>query len=144
MVESQELLIPKVLEFSGLEARALAAAMDVLQRIGFQIEEFGERSFVVRAVPAWLDNTDPTELFNEIVSSMLETGMQGDTEVRKDQLLKSVACKAAAKESKKLHVDEIVSLLRNLDRVGSLGVPHGRPITVRYSFKEIRKRLGRS
>ncbi len=145
VVQSQELLIPKVLEFSGLEARALVAAMDVLVRIGFHIEEFGERSFVVRAVPVWLGSTDPGELFNEIVAGMLEEGIKGDPEARRDQLLKNVACKAAAKESKKLHVTEIASLLRDLDRVGSIEVcPHGRPILVRYSFKEIRRKLGRT
>ncbi len=145
VVESQDLLIPKVLEFSSLEARTLTSALDVLQRIGFHIEEFGERSFVVKAVPTSCDRADLDVLFDDLVGSMLETGHHGDPDARKDQLLKNLACKAAAKESKKLHVEEIRSLLRDLDRVGSIEVcPHGRPITARFPLKEIRRKLGRS
>ncbi|MEW6348827.1 MAG: DNA mismatch repair endonuclease MutL [Thermodesulfobacteriota bacterium] len=145
VVEAQELLIPKVLEFSALEARTLASVLDVLQRIGFRVEEFGEASFVVKAVPTPCDRADLDVLFGDLVRGMLETGHHGDPEARKDQLLKNLACKAAAKESKKLHVEEIRSLLRDLDRVGSIEVcPHGRPITARFPLKEIRKKLGRS
>ncbi len=145
VIESQDLLIPKVLEFSALEARTLASALDVLQRIGFQVEEFGEHSFVVKAVPTLCDRADLDALFGELVERMLELGHQGDPHTRKEQLLKNLACKAAAKESKKLHVEEIRSLLRDLDRTGSIEVcPHGRPITARFSLKEIRKKLGRS
>jgi DNA mismatch repair protein MutL len=142
--ESQGLLIPKVLEYSSLEARVLAAHLELLQRVGFQIEEFGERAFVIKGVPSRLGNADMDELFQELIEVMLQTGLQGDPAKLNNELLKNMACKAAAKESKAMRPEEIKALLTDLDRVGSIEVcPHGRPMTVRFPFSEIRRKMGR-
>jgi DNA mismatch repair protein MutL len=142
--ESQGLLIPKVLEYSAVEARALAAHLELLRNAGFVIEEFGETDFVVKGTPEWLGNTDLEQVFEELVTAMLDTGLKGDPNRLKEELLKRMACKAAVKETEGLHPEEARSLLRELDRAAAAEVcPHGRPFMVRIPFGEIRKRMGR-
>jgi DNA mismatch repair protein MutL len=142
--ETQGMLIPKVVEYSPLEARALGTHLELLQQVGFAVEEFGENAFVIKGVPAWFENEDLDDLFQGLIDIMLDTGMQGDPSILKEELLKNIACKAAAKESKAMQPEEIKALLKDLDRIGSIEVcPHGRPITARFPYREIRKKMGR-
>lgn len=142
--ESQDLLIPRVLSYSPMQARALAAHIDVLGRAGFRIEEFGENDFVVKGVPAWFGDQDLESFLSGLIEVMLDTGLRGDPSRKRQELLKAIACSSAIKESKPMHPEEIRALLRQLDHSASPGVcPHGRPLTVRISFSEIRKKMGR-
>ncbi len=142
--DSQDLLIPTVLEFSAVEARALGLHLALLRRKGFHLEEFGENDFVVKSVPSWVGNVDMAEFFDGIVQVALDTGFRGHPEQLEEELLKSMACKAAVKETTSLHPEEVRALLKDLDRLGSIDVcPHGRPFLVRFPFSEIRRKMGR-
>jgi DNA mismatch repair protein MutL len=140
---SQGLLMPKVLQYSATEARALAAHLDLLRNAGFMIEEFGERDFAIKGIPEWLGNADLEAFFEELVEAMLDTGLKGDADRLKNELLKRMACKAAVKETGSMHPEEIRSLLKELDGAAVDVCPHGRPFTVRLPFGEIRRRMGR-
>jgi len=143
-LECQDLLIPQVIEFSVVEARALATHLDVLHTAGFRIEEFGEKDFVVKGVPSWFNKDDVENLLNELVEVMLDTGLKGDPGRIREGLLKSIACRTAVKESKSMQTEEIRALLKSLDQSGSPEVcPHGRPLMARFPFAEIRRKLGR-
>ncbi|MDQ7784385.1 MAG: DNA mismatch repair endonuclease MutL [Desulfomonilaceae bacterium] len=143
-LESQDLLIPQVIEFSVVEARALARHLGVLHTAGFRIEEFGEKDFVVKGVPSWFNKDDVEGLLSELVDVMLDTGVRGDPGRLREELLKSVACRTAVKESENMHAEEIRTLLKTLDRKGSPEVcPHGRPLMAKFPFAEIRRKLGR-
>jgi len=142
--QSQGLLIPRVLEFSAVEARALAGHLRMLQDAGFEIEEFGERDFVIKGVPGWIDDSTLEDLFNELIEVMLDTGLKGDPARLKEELHKKMACSAAIKEPQSMQPQEIRALLKDLDRMGSLETcPHGRPLTVRFPLEEIRRKMGR-
>jgi len=141
---SQDLLLPRVLEFSAAEAAALARHLKLLQGAGFRIEAFGGKDFVVKGVPTWLDHENLETLFGELVEAMLDTGVYRDPDRLKEELLKRIACRAPVKESKKLQPEEIRALLNDLDRHGQPEVcPHGRPFCVRFPFAEIRRKMGR-
>lgn len=142
--ESQDLLIPVVLEYSPVEARILAGHLSILAEVGFRIEEFGENDFVVKGVPVWLKNPDFGGFFSDLVEVMLNTGVRGDPSMLREELLKSMACRASVKESGSMEPEKIRTLLRELDRSGSVEVcPHGRPFIVRFPFDEIRRKMGR-
>lgn len=142
--ESQDLLIPRVFSYPPVEARALASHLDLLHAAGFRIEEFGDNDFAVKGVPSWLNDQDPEPLLNSLIEVMLDTGLRGDPARKREELLKTIACRAAMKESKAMQTEEIRALLCQLDRSGSPAVcPHGRPLTVRMPFSDIRKRMGR-
>lgn len=143
-VESQDLLLPNILHYSPVEARLMAAHLGLLQKIGFRIEEFGDNDFVVKGVPVWLKNQDLEAFFAGLVEIMLDTGLAGDTDRMREELLKTVACRGAVKESTPMRSEEIGSLLKALDKSNFSEVcPHGRPLAVRYTFNEIRKKMGR-
>ncbi len=142
--ESQDLLIPTLLEYSPVEARTFAKHLTLLNRVGFRIEEFGQNDFLVKGVPGWLESGDHNKFFESLIETMLETGVRGDTGALRDDLLKDMACKAAVKESGNMEHSEIRALLNDLDRIGSIDVcPHGRPILTSVPLREIRKKLGR-
>ncbi|HMK33918.1 MAG TPA: DNA mismatch repair endonuclease MutL [Desulfomonilaceae bacterium] len=142
--DSQGLLIPKVLQYSAVESRALAAHLKLLEQAGFVVEEFGEKDFVVKSVPEWFGSTDLEGFFGELVEAMLDTGIKGDPDRLKEELLKRMACTSAVKETSTMHQEEIRSLLRELDHTAAVEVcPHGRPFTVRIPFNEIRKKMSR-
>ncbi len=142
--EIQDLLIPRLLEYSPVEARALAAHLDLLRSVGFHVEEFGENDFIVKGVPSRFGNPDLERLFGSLIEVMLSTGIKGDPNVLKEELLKDLACKAAVKETSPLQPQEIRAILRDLDRIGSIETcPHGRPIVARFRLDEIRRKLGR-
>lgn len=142
--ESQDLLIPVVLEFSPVEARLLTRHVDLLKKVGFRIDEFGENDFVVRGVPGWLKNPDLEQYFSGLIEVMQDTGLRGDPNLLKDELLKAMACRAAVKESDAVQTEEIKSLLKDLDRSSGAPVcPHGRPLVVRFPFNDIYRKMGR-
>ncbi len=143
--ETQILLIPTVLEYPAVEFRALAAHLNLLRKMGFMIDEFGDRAFVVKGVPGWYKRTDVEEFFASLITVMLDTGLRGDPSRLKEELLKDMACKAAVKEPTEMKSQETRALLAELERSNAADVcPHGRPLTVRFSLSEIRKRMGRN
>lgn len=142
--ESQGLLIPAILEYSAVESRALAAHLVLLRKMGFTMEEFGDKAFIVKGVPSWYKKADLEEFFASLIGVMLDTGLRGDPSRLKEELLKDMACKAAVKEPTAMRPQEIQALLDDLDRSAAAEVcPHGRPLTVRFPLGDIRKKMGR-
>ena len=141
---SQDLLMPILLEYPPVEARALAAHLDILQSAGFRIEEFGENDFLVKGVPTWVGSADVNELVNELIDVILDTGLRTVPAKFREEMFKTMACKAAVKETQPMRTEEIRNLLMQLDQAGSPEVcPHGRPLMVKFPLSEIRRRVGR-
>jgi len=142
--EVQELLIPHLLTFSPVEARILASHLGLLRNAGFLLEEFGDSEFLVRGVPSWFKGAEVSELMQKLIEAMMDTGLRGDPERFRDELLKRIACHGSVKETDSLEPMEIKSLLSQLDALQSPEVcPHGRPFVVRIPFHEIRRKMGR-
>lgn len=145
VMESQILLIPKVITLSPVEAESLRANQDILSSSGIIYEEFGEHDFVVKACPIWIRDSDAEDLIRDLVGTMLETGLKPNPEGMMTEIFKTVACKASVKESTQLRNDEIIALLKALDENNSPRVcPHGRPLSFSLTLAEIRRRLGRN
>jgi DNA mismatch repair protein MutL len=145
VVESQNLLIPKVITLTPVEAELLRANQEILSSSGIICEEFGENDFVVKACPVWIRDSDAEDLIRDLVGTLLETGLKPKPEEMMTELFKTVACKASVKESTQMRNDEIIALLKALDENNSPRVcPHGRPLSFSLTFAEIRRRLGRN
>jgi len=143
--ESQDLLMPQVVELTALEGEALRENFEILHSAGFVVEEFGQNSFLIRSIPSWLNGADLDDLFKGLVDTALETGLKSDPEVLRKDLYRNLACKAAIKESSNVTMTEIRELISNLEKTAGPSdvCPHGRPILVRMSFDELRRRMGR-
>ncbi len=141
----QTLLMPRVAQFDPVEAKTLSEHLDVLNKAGFIIEDFGENAFSIRGIPVWIDVESVEVALQDIIDAIMESGVKGDSYRIKEESLRALACSSAAKESKTMNNLEIRSLLKDLDRIGAIEVcPHGRPIIVRYELSEIRRKLGRT
>jgi DNA mismatch repair protein MutL len=141
---SQTLLIPHVVECDAVEARAIERHLELLQSVGFRIERFGEFDFAIKGVPEWWGGEDPERFIRSLADVFHDTGVTGNPDALREEMLKQMACKGAVKETGHLKPEEIRALLADLDAGGSAPVcPHGRPFVMRISFAEIRRRMGR-
>ena len=133
------------MELTALEAEALKENLEILDSAGFVVEEFGQNSFIIRSIPSWLEGADLDDLFKSFVDTALESGLKTDPAILRNYIFRNLACKAAIKESSHVTITEIRELLASLDATdGPTDVcPHGRPILVRISFDELRRRMGR-
>ena len=147
---SQGLVIPQTVELSARHAEALGSAREEMLALGFDIEPFGGRSFLVRSVPAALALSDLAGYLAELAEDISagDPREAGRTEeARRERLLASVACKAAVKAGDRLSREAAETLVRRgLARL-SEGMPrtcpHGRPAYFLLDRAELARRVGR-
>ena len=113
-----------------------------LTQIGFGIREFGERSVMIDAVPAWQTQFDEGKILNEYIDEMRVHGKITSGYIEK--LAAAVACRSAIKAGKPLTQDEMRSIVDRLFATKSPFVcPHGRPTVIKLSLDELDRRFGR-
>ena len=140
--EVQALLTPISVTLVREEYDAVIDNISLLEKSGFEVEDFGNSSIVVRAIPAFLVDEDVNSLISEIAEKLRKTGLV-ETK-REDDLFHTVACKAAIKAGWNTTKAEMQSLaekvLRNDD---IMYCPHGRPVAFEIKKKELEKQFGR-
>ncbi len=137
-VPQQQLLTPYIADLSASEFAALQENQDLVASAGFDISPFGENSLAVRAVPAYLDAADLPSVLAEMADK-LASG-RSPTPDRLDDLLHTVACKAAIKAGRQTSPAELQRLCNRVLSDPTVGsCPHGRPVTVRLTKYEIDK-----
>lgn len=137
-IPSQTLLEPLPFTPDASDADVLQQYGDVLTELGFTLEPFGRNDYILRGVPAQLDAADALPALEEICAQ-LRHGAQMDAQSVRDEVLKTVACKAAIKAGWQTEPEE---LLRLADAVCAGEVkycPHGRPVAVTLTRRELDK-----
>ena len=137
-VSSQPMLIPFVLSLNGQEFAFLERNFSVLREIGFEIEEFGDTSVRVSAVPADLMGMDLNAFFGNVLSSMESLRAIRLSEILKDKLA-TAACKAAVKGGERLTENEVRALVEQMGGDVGMKCPHGRPAVVKMKKSEFEK-----
>ena len=143
-LESQRLLTPILLELSPSQREALKQHTATLDRFGMEVEEFGGDSVRLRAVPAVLDPAECEATIRELTDNL--EGLAGAT--RADEALRQIAatmaCHAAVKANYPLTLDKMRYILEELRRTAYSSVcPHGRPVVLRLTRREIEKNFQR-
>jgi len=141
---SQRLLQPVVLDLSPAERAALAAHRADLERLGFDVEEFGGATVRIAAVPALLRVEEAAAAVKALADDLddLDRGARVDEAVRR--LAATMACHAAVKANQPLTREKMVYLLEELRRTAYSSVcPHGRPVVLRITRREIEKNFQR-
>lgn len=140
----QTLLAPETLEFMPSEAITLSENVGYLNKLGFEIEEFGSNSFILRAVPAVSIKVPAKQLISDIIADLRETGKSVQLEVKQENIRKLVACHSAIKAGDKLTNQEMNQLIRDLYATQNpLTCPHGRPTMIRLAEEELAAKFGR-
>ena len=141
--DGQLLLEPVSVNLSAAEKNALLAEQPLLEGAGFEVEDFGGLSVLVRSVPAELP-AENTALLIEEIAARLAVGSKDTLNEKTDWLLHSIACRAAIKAGDKDPTESLLALARQiLDGVVPPFCPHGRPVLIRLSQKELEKQFGR-
>ena len=144
-IESQALLAPEAVELNPTDAERVRQALDLLKSLGFGVAEFGGDTFVVDALPACISGTRPGALLVEIAAGLEAAGDRGAAAGAVEERIAQAACKAAVKSGDRLSGEDIESIISQLARTEMpYTCPHGRPIIIHFSFKELDKRFGRT
>ncbi len=142
-VPVQRLLFPTTVEVTAAELELVTRVGELLARVGFEVEPFGAATLAIKAVPAGIRHTDPTQLLRTLLTEWAAEGAPSDEE-RADRLLSEIACHSVVRAGDRLAPSEAEALLRGLDAVDlSAHGPHGRPILLRLPLAEIARRFGR-
>ena len=139
-VPSQNLLFPEVLELDFRSATALKENCAELERLGFEIEPFGGKSFALKAVPQVLGNRDVGQLVIDVALELEKIGRAGQLQESIDEILILMACHGVIRANQALMTEEIKALLCELDRIDfKAHCPHGRPVMQRLTLAEIER-----
>ena len=141
-VMSQTLLVPATFTPGEADTELLLENAALLEKLGFELEAFGRDSVVLRAVPADTDAADALPMLEELCEK-LRLGGAAELESVQDELLHTVACKAAIKAGRSSAPKELEALAEKVLRGEVKYCPHGRPVSVTMTKKELDKRFGR-
>lgn len=138
-IVSQPMLIPYVLSLNSEDCQIIEANLDAIRSVGFDIEEFGEKSYKISSVPLIVDGIDFDKFFSMFLAEKLNKNKITEADLIKDSLMQ-MACKSAVKGGDDLSKSEIEILLKEMkEKNVVLFCPHGRPVIVRISKNEIEK-----
>jgi DNA mismatch repair protein MutL len=143
-LESQRLLAPILLEMSPSQRQALALHTGTLDRFGLEIEEFGGDSLRLSALPAILDPAECEAAVRALVEDLEGLDKGSGVEVALRRIAATMACHAAVKANYPLTMEKMRFILEELRRTSYSSVcPHGRPVVLRLSRREIEKNFQR-
>ena len=141
---SQMISPPIVLTLGMQEAELLETYMDQFTRIGFEIEEFGQDSYAVRAVPDNLFSIAKKDLLMEMIDSLSDEITRNLSMDLIDEKIASMSCKAAVKGNMKLSIQEVDALIGELLSLDNpYHCPHGRPTIIAMTKRELEKKFKR-
>ncbi|MDD7446445.1 MAG: hypothetical protein PUK79_08485 [Clostridiales bacterium] len=142
-VISQPLLAPMVVQLSHREYSVLLENAELLRQTGFEIDDYGDRSVRVSAVPVVLGVPQVRDFFGEMADRISEYRTLPTKEMRRDALVK-LACRKAVKAGDTLLMDQIEALIAQMLKTGAPPTcPHGRPLVVKIEKTELDKRFRR-
>ena len=137
-ITSQPLLIPATFAATPQEVATAEACVSVLNELGLEITPFSPRTLVVRAVPGTLADGDPVELARSVLAELAQHDASTVVQRAQNELLSTMACHGAVRANRKLTVDEMNGLLRQMEATErSDQCNHGRPTWRQLSVREL-------
>jgi DNA mismatch repair protein MutL len=143
-VQRQRLLMPVLVELLPEQMVTFAAIAEELERNGFEAEPFGPRTLAVKATPVGLEGKELERVLEEVLGVTEKSAQVENEELRRTRIAASIACHAAIKVNMPLEPAKIDWLLRELGKTEHpMSCPHGRPIALRYSLRDIQRAFQR-
>jgi DNA mismatch repair protein MutL len=144
-VTSQSLLFPKLVDFTPNQLQTINRHLAEIERLGIDLEEFGDGSYIIKAVPAILAHLPPEEIMTVVISEVQDADRDGSGDghigtTRIEDILSSMACKAAVKAGCNLTAREIDDFLRQMREADIFShCPHGRPVLKIFTAADIKR-----
>lgn len=143
--EKISLLFPFTIELSNTEFIVLKEHFDLLQNIGFEIEEFGVNSIIVKAHPTWLPKGYEEDATRRIIEVVIMTEKDFSIVKFNEKVATMLSCKMAIKANESITLEEHEQLINDLRKCKNpFNCPHGRPTTIFYSNYDLEKLFKRS
>lgn len=144
-IEKQGLLTPEIIDLNEDEISALLSYKEELARLGLDFEPFGAGAVAVNSVPAILGGKANVQgLIRDLVDELTEHGTAQGLEERINEVLSTMACHGSVRSGRRLNIDEMNALLRQMEKTPKSGqCNHGRPTWVSLDLVDIEKLFGR-
>jgi DNA mismatch repair protein MutL len=143
--DGQRLLIPINIELTAAEEKIIKEKLNFFCDIGFNIEEFGPRTYIVDMIPSFMDKVDIVKFIKDIANEIRENEKAVSQENIKDDIIKMVACRSAIMQGDKLDISQMQNLIKEWKNLKfPYTCPHGRPAVIKITKKELEKKFQRS
>jgi DNA mismatch repair protein MutL len=137
-IRRQPVLIPEQINVAEREADLVESMRDELLKLGLEIDRSGPDSLIVRAIPATLRGADVATLVRDVLSDLAEFGSSRLLADKRDELLATMACHGSIRANRRLTIDEMNALLRDMERTErSDQCNHGRPTWTQLTLAEL-------
>ena len=141
---SQRLLLPETVEVSVRDANFLREQLPALTRLGVGLSEFGERTFLLDALPPFVKATDARRFVLELVDELKAAGQEVNSSRLGEHTVAKTVCRHAVKANDPLAGRELERLVEDLRHCAMpYTCPHGRPTLIEMNFRELEKKFGR-
>jgi DNA mismatch repair protein MutL len=133
-----------VVELAPGQQAIFAEIADELRANGFDVEPFGSRTIAIKAAPAGVDAADIEKMLHEILDQLEREAQSENLDRARHRIAASIACHAAIKVNMPLEPQKMDWLLQELAKTECpMTCPHGRPVVLRYSLKDIQRAFKR-
>lgn len=138
---AQPLLEPETVDLPAAQMLALEENREMLHRLGFVLEPFGDTACLVRSVPVFVRGGDPGEMVREV---LIELQQLPEPAAARERAMAALACKAAVKAGQSMEMREMQELVGQLERtLRPSTCPHGRPTMIHLSHSQLEREFGR-
>jgi len=138
----QHLLQGEIIELSAVEKAALLENQEKLQELGFNLEHFGENTFILKTIPTIFGRTQPKNLLFDVLTSLVKE--KNKLEQIQEEIITRMACRASVKAGDTMTIPEIQKLLEELKQTKlPYTCPHGRSILIKLNVDELEKKFKR-
>ncbi len=145
MAPSQKLLLPETVELSARDASFLRGQLAVLTRLGVGLSEFGERTFLLDALPPFVKASEPRRFVLELIDELKAVGQEVNTIRLGEHTVAKTVCRHAVKANDPLAGHELENLVNDLCHCAMpYTCPHGRPTLIEMNYRELEKKFGRA
>jgi DNA mismatch repair protein MutL len=142
---SQRLLLPETVELAARDASFLREQLPVLTRLGVGLSEFGDRTFLLDALPPFVKATDPRRFVLELIDQLKAAGQEVNSLRLGEHTVAKTVCRHAVKANDPLAGPELENLVEDLRHCAMpYTCPHGRPTLIVMNFRELEKKFGRT
>ncbi len=139
-ITTQPLLIPASVAVSEAEADLAEEMGDLLGELGMEVDRLDREKLLVRSIPAMLQGTDPEQLLRDMLADMVEHGASDRIRQEINAVLAGMACHGSVRANRRLTVDEMNGLLREMEHTERIGqCNHGRPTWVQLNMDQLDK-----
>jgi DNA mismatch repair protein MutL len=142
---SQKLLLPETIELPARDANFLREQLAALTRLGVGLSEFGERTFLLDALPPFVKATDSRRFVLDLVDELKAAGREVNLARLGEHTIAKTVCRHAVKANDPLAGAELENLVEDLRRCAMpYTCPHGRPTLIEMNYRELEKKFGRT